>query len=66
MTDYYAFWNAIVIWFGIVPAVVGGGLGALWAWRHGKHGAKLIIPSLIGGIGLCIAVMGGILLFLAF
>ncbi|MCZ6771173.1 MAG: hypothetical protein O7G83_04170 [Proteobacteria bacterium] len=48
MVDYHAFWQAIVVVFGVVPLVVGAGLGAAWAWRGGRRGTRLILPSVIG------------------
>ena len=64
MMDYYAFWNAIVVVFGVVPLVVGAGVGAIWAWRVGRRGTRLIIPTVCGGAVLGVIVFAGAILFL--
>ncbi len=64
MMDYHAFWQALVVTFGIVPLVVGAGLGAIWGWRDGRRGTGLILPTAIGGAALGLGVFAGAILFL--
>ena len=64
MMDYHAFWQAIVVAFGVVPLVVGTGLGAIWGWRVGRRGTGLILPTAIGGAVLGLGVFAGAILFL--
>ena len=64
MMDYHAFWQAIVVIFGVVPVVLGAGIGAVWAWRRGRRGVRLILPTVIGGAVLGVIVFGGVVMFL--
>ncbi len=64
MMDYHAFWQAIVVVFGVVPLVVGAGLGAAWAWRGGRRGTRLMLPTVVGGAVLGLGVFAGAILFL--
>lgn len=66
MTDYHALWQAIVIAFGIVPFLVGAGVGAFWAWRTRQRGWRLVLPALAGGAVLGLAVFAATILFLRF
>ena len=63
MMDYYAFWRAIVVVFGVVPLVVGAGLGAIWTWRIGRRGTGLILPTVLGGSALGFGVFVGAIVF---
>ena len=64
MMDYHAFWQAIIVIFGVVPLAVGAGVGAVWAWRRGRRGMRLIVPTIIGGATLGLGVFAGVILYL--
>ena len=63
MMDYYAFWQGFVVLFAVLPVIIGAGAGALWAWRKGRRGARLITPAILGGAGLSLCVFAGAILF---
>ena len=62
MMDYEAFWRGFVLLFVAGPFVAGAGAGPIWAWRKGRRGFQLILPSIIGGIGLCLGVFAAAVL----
>ena len=64
MMDYHAFWQAILVVFGVVPLVVGAGLGAIWGWCHGRRGKELILPTFLGGVVLGLGFFASVMLFL--
>jgi hypothetical protein len=63
MMDYYGFWQGIIILFGVLPVAVGAIIGALWAWRNGQRGTKLIGSALLGAAALGFCVFAGAVLF---
>ncbi len=63
MMDYNGFWQGFVVLFGVLPVGVGAGAGAIWAWRKGRRGGKLIAPAIIGGVGLSLFMFVAAVLF---
>ncbi len=64
MMDYDGFWTGFVVLFGALPLVVGASIGALWAWRRGERGARLIPAACLGGACLVLCVfLGAVLIF---
>ncbi len=56
MIDYHGFWQGFIGLFVILPVVVGGAVGAFWAWHKGRRGAGLITAAILGGamLSLCV------------
>jgi hypothetical protein len=63
MMDYQGFWLGFVLLFGLLPGVLGGAGGLVWAWRAGRRGRRLILPALIGAVGAGLLVFAGAVLF---
>ena len=63
MMDYEAFWRSFVLVFLATPFVVGAGAGLIWTRRKGRRGLQLIFPTVVGGLGLCLAVFAAAILF---
>jgi biotin transporter BioY len=63
MMDYEGFWRGFVLLFIAMPFVVGAGAGTIWAWRNGRRGTHLIASAIVGGVGLCLCVFAGAVLF---
>jgi hypothetical protein len=61
MMDYFGFWDGIIVVFGVVPVVVGAGLGAIWAWRDGRRGKGIIAPTVLDGAMFDICVFAGVI-----
>ncbi len=61
--DYYGFWQGFVGLFGVLPVVIGAGVGVFWGWRKGRRGAKLIHSAFLGGAALGLCVFAGAILF---
>ena len=56
MMDYQGFRVGFVLLFGALPFVLGAGCGFAWAWQAGRRGVRLVVPSLIGGIGASLSI----------
>ena len=63
MIDYYGFMQGFAILFIAVPLIVGAGAGAIWAWRTGRHGSRLILSATICGVALTVIVFAVAVLF---
>ncbi len=63
MMDYQGFWTSFLVLFVFLPVLLGGGLGAAWAWRRGKRGGQVVISAILAGGGLTLCVFAGALLF---
>ena len=63
MMNYHGFWQGFILLFGVLPVVVGATAGAIWAWRKGRRGSKLIAPGILGGAGLSLFVFLAAVLF---
>ena len=49
MTDYHGFFWGLVIYFGLVPGLVGAGLFAVRAWQRGASSPARIAVGAAGG-----------------
>lgn len=63
MIDYYGFVQGFAVLFVVVPFLVGAGAGAIWAWRTGRRGSRLILPVTICGVALTVIVFAVAVLF---
>ena len=63
MIDYYGFAQGFAVLFIVVPFIVGAGGGAIWAWRTGRRGGRLILPSTVCGVALTVIVFAAAVLF---
>ncbi len=63
MMDYQGFWLGFVLLFGVLPVVVCAGGGLVWAWRAGRRGIRLILPTLLSGAGAGLFVFAVAVLF---
>ena len=60
MTDYDGFFLGLVLYFGVVPGLVGAGLAAVWAWQRGAPPARIAGRALGGFViaaALCLLVV---------
>ena len=63
MTDYHDYWRGFIVLFGVVPVMVGGGIGILWGWRHGRRGLRLVPAAMLGAATAGFVVFAGAVLF---
>ena len=63
MIDYYGFVQGFAILFIVAPLVVGAGAGAIWGWRTGLRGSRLILPTLVGGVAFTLIIFVVAVLF---
>lgn len=46
--DYHAFFWALVLYLGLLPGLVGAGVGAFWAWRRGAAPPRILMAAVVG------------------
>jgi len=63
MIDYYGFAQGFALLFIAAPLVIGAGVGAVWAWRTGRRGSRLILLSTVCGVTLTVIVFVVAVLF---
>ncbi len=63
MTDYHGFFWGLVIYFGVVPGLVGAGLFAVRAWQRGASPARIAVDA---AGGFVVAAVLCLLLVVAF
>ena len=54
MMDYQGFWLGFVLLFGVLPILIGCGGGLVWAWRDGRRGTRMVLPSLLGAFAAAV------------
>ena len=48
MTDYHGFAWGLFIFFGLVPGLIGAGIGAAAAWRRAAKPGRIAAMALLG------------------
>ena len=64
MIDYYGFVQGFAVLFIAAPLVIGAGVGAVWAWRTGRRGGRVVLAAAVSGVALTIIVFVAAVLFL--
>ncbi len=63
MIDYYGFVQGFAGLFIAAPLVIGAGVGAVWAWRTGRRGGRVVLAAAVSGVALTIIVFVAAVLF---
>ncbi len=66
MIDYFGFVQGFAALFIAAPLLIGSGIGAVWAWRTGRRGGRVILFAAACGSTLTAFVfIAAVLLFRA-